>query len=1710
MPHAAEFVGGVTVMVSSGQKPSPVADGSSSINADTFAIGGNAGVADLTVHSSPRYSVVENVNIDAGPIVTSHDDMPGIETRTEGNTVITASSVTTSGANSAAIHAYGKGDIAIEAGPILTTGYRSDGIYANTNIGGAAGNITISADQVGTGGEGSVGIRGNAYSGGTTVHAGKVNTAGYGADGIYGSSYLGNVDIDAGSVHVSGDGSRGIVAYSGGTTTIKVDDVTSSGGNVGRAFLGTGIKAVGAAVNVTAGSVSTAADYSAAIYANSNFVHDNGQALHDIAVSAGTLTTAGYGSDGVDAINVGPGGSNSIAVGSISTQGDYAFGVYSSTVSGSNMVTVGDVTTHGSVGHGIDASSTYGSVTITGDTIKTLGGGSHGVLAQGGGQPQSTGQVLSVSIDAIETGGYASDGVRALTLGRQMSTVIDVGTVKTSGDHAYGVNAYTNGTGNSITITAGTVETSGIGSTGIRAVNGSVAGDTTIDAGSVKTTGDQSSGIYATSYDGSLNIHAANVETKGSGSIAVLATNAYGDVAVNAGKVTTSGSGAHGIETIAHHSVIVAGDIQTSGDLANGVYAVAVASSGGNPGTGAGSIDIDVGNVSTTGYSSTGIRTFADIPGTDVDVRAGSVTTSGDNAWGIYASTLSGNISVDVGHVTTSGNYASGVVAHSFYGDVEVKASDVQVTGARGNSIEAMSTLGYGTVKVTAHNVTGGAFGSAIYARGASVELNLSGTITKSGSYAAVSALAVGGDLTIHNNAAITTVDGEVAAMGIIALARGDVNIDGKGTISTQGSDASGIRAYSGVGGSVKIAQSSITTSGYGSHGVTAVTSDEGGYNGKEGTGGITVSLGSITTTGEASSGLLLSDNTKRGDAVAFVSGDITTSGAFSHGASLYSANHTAALSVHGIATEGYFAQAVHLNGHADALNFTGPISTQGALGNAIVAYAGNGGIVITGSGNVTTKGAYFASGIRATSPGDINIALDGLVSTEGRGSSGIAVTERKRHSEVYPFDPPTVKLTGNDVSIALDLPGADPRDAEEAATGGKISIAARAVSTKGVNADGIMVSTTTGSVAITSGDILVGGQGSRGVFAEGRRIIADTRNTTSAKATALELRGYDSADLTVRGAAKGGTDGVALQSYANHLVVTKAGSVYGVQNGIVIDATPHVTPVVHYWGYAPESYIGDDEPQPLPPANPHPGTAIIDNSGVISAGAGYAITVTGGSAHINNAGTLMGAIHLGDFSDTFVNTGRFTATKDSDFGAGRDVFTNSGILSVSSGTGSAARAAIAPVSITFKGLERFDNSGLVDLRGGAAGDTLTLTGDYFGSGKAQLGLDLGKGVADKLVIQGAATGSTGIVLNQRASDATLLTKPIELVKAGTGTAASAFHMDVPDVGLVHYSLAYNAGSFGLTAQAGAPVYRLARIGEGAQAVWDQSAQAWSSHMAQLRDDAQPGTHVWGQVYGGVSNRDASQSIDGTDYSLDYRQDFYGFQVGVDLGGSVEDASASVFGVTAGYISSRQNFEQGGDRAAFDTVNVGAYGSVKRGAFFANALGQYAHHSIDAHGRVLDWSDKTDGNSYGVQGEVGARLGSDKVFVEPLASLAWQKADIGGLDLLGQSVTFGNLDGLTGKLGARIGGTAKVFGTEAIFYARGTYVHQFDGKPAATLVSGGTSQDIEGRRMGDYGQAALGVTILSDGPVSGFIEGNAAFGSSTKGGGGRAGVRFQF
>jgi outer membrane autotransporter protein len=457
-----------------------------------------------------------------------------------------------------------------------------------------------------------------------------------------------------------------------------------------------------------------------------------------------------------------------------------------------------------------------------------------------------------------------------------------------------------------------------------------------------------------------------------------------------------------------------------------------------------------------------------------------------------------------------------------------------------------------------------------------------------------------------------------------------------------------------------------------------------------------------------------------------------------------------------------------------------------------------------------------------------------------------------------------------------------------------------------------------------------------------------------------------------------------------------------------------------------------------------------------------------------------------------------------SDFGGGSDRFVNTGVVRLAAG--------LPAASVGLAGLESFTNSGTLDLRNGVAGDTLTLPGGYAGQAGAVLGLDYGaNGVADKLVVGGVATGSTRIVLNAVAASATLLDKPVVLVKAGAGTAADAFVLDRQNVGLVAYSLRYDAaaGGFALSSAAGGSVWRLGRSSEAAQAIWRQSADAWSSHMAELRDGGGDGTgtsgkRLWGQAFGAANVRHG----DAGGYSVNYQQDYYGGQIGFDLlGGQADDGRGVALGVTAGYVSSHVNFRAGPERVRFDTASVGAYAGLRRGPVFANLLAQYDHYDGRATDLASQWSGKQDGDGFGLQGEVGARLGSGALFVEPVASLAWQRTDLGDLHALGQTLDYDNATALTGRLGGRAGGSVDLGGgATALLYARAAYVHEFKGKAGLTFDSGGASERLAGQRIGDHAQTAIGANILTLGPIAGFVEANADIGSNYKGAGGRIGI----
>lgn len=178
--------------------------------------------------------------------------------------------------------------------------------------------------------------------------------------------------------------------------------------------------------------------------------------------------------------------------------------------------------------------------------------------------------------------------------------------------------------------------------------------------------------------------------------------------------------------------------------------------------------------------------------------------------------------------------------------------------------------------------------------------------------------------------------------------------------------------------------------------------------------------------------------------------------------------------------------------------------------------------------------------------------------------------------------------------------------------------------------------------------------------------------------------------------------------------------------------------------------------------------------SGLASDLAIEAISIGSGLTLQNSSNTIIGAVNLTDADDTFNNVGSwFTENGTSNFGGGNDQFNNLGLI----------RAANNPSYIElafFNNLEQFNNSGIITLADGAVGDMLTTSGNYSGNGGTLL-LDTVLGgddpTTDRLVIEGDASGTTGILINPIGGTQGLTTTGIRVVDVRGISTNNAFSL---------------------------------------------------------------------------------------------------------------------------------------------------------------------------------------------------------------------------------------------------------------------------------------------------------------------------------------------
>jgi hypothetical protein len=652
----------------------------------------------------------------------------------------------------------------------------------------------------------------------------------------------------------------------------------------------------------------------------------------------------------------------------------------------------------------------------SGFSLTAQGGGGSGGAAFTDGDGGGGGQPLSATID---TGGHSintthAPGVLVKSVGGQGGGGGDAGAAGSAGNGGQG------GSGGAVSVTfTGAITTTGDTSSAIVAVSaggrGGNGGNFYVGGGSAGDGGAGGAGgsVYVDFTDGTLHtsgkrsygIFAASVGgaggNAGSCSVAICASSSGGNAAHGSGVEVDTAAG-----TL----------IQTTGSLADGIHAVSIGGFGGDGGD----------SYVSLSFASNGAS--AGSGGDVLVKAAGEIDTTGDHANGVFAQSVGGGggsggdssltlVSIggngsqggDGGSVTvqadaTSYIHTTGVLSRGIF------AQSIGGGGGDGGDAGGLVSIGGdgtngshgGNVSVTNAGViwTQGLGGDAIFAQsvgGGGGSGGGAGGLVAVGGKAADGAIA--GAVTVDNSGALTV--GGADAFGIFAQSVGGSGGDGgtvAGTIAVGGGGGTG-----GDGGNVNVTNTgSVSMTGGSSGGVFAQSVGGGG-----GFGGGAISLGAFVNVSVGGSG---GAGGKGGKVVVKSSGPITTVG--DRSAAIF------AQSVGGGGGGGGFAAGVSAgafgdvsigvgggggaggDGGAVSVKTDGLLSTQGADSDGVFAQSvggggGTGGFAVAAaiaggeaavSGSVAVGGAGGAAGNGAT----VSVVSTGSIQTLGDRSAGI------------------------------------------------------------------------------------------------------------------------------------------------------------------------------------------------------------------------------------------------------------------------------------------------------------------------------------------------------------------------------------------------------------------------------------------------------------------------------------------------------------------------------------------------------------------------------------------------------------------------------------------------------------------------------------------------------------------------------------------------
>lgn len=1361
-----------------------------------------------------------------------------------------------------------------------------------------------------------------------------------------------------------------------------------------------------------------------------------------------------------------------------------------------NATSFGTITTSGASAYGLfsyiaNAASTATTTALLNDgDVVTIGDSSRGVFAQNAGLGETLAQMDGGTIATEGSLGFGlhSNIFNALSLATSRTLLTD-GDITTTGGTARGMYAFTVGLGETLAqMDGGTVTTEGVNAVGLFSQISNTGSNATATAlltdGAIETAG--------------VNAHGLQTFTNGLG--ATLAQ-------MNGGSVTTSGVGAAAVysqinnaaNTATATALLTAGDIVTTADNARGIYAL-------TNGLGNAVAQMDDGTITTDGLNGSGVIahiTNATSPATATAtaiMNAGTISTAGQTGHGVVAlnSGLGSTVAtIETGDVSTAGFNTSGVLAFNL---------NAAATG------DATATMNGGTVTTSNFSNEG------VYARndgiGAATATMTGGAVSTSGEVG-FGVFAWTNNALSSETATTLVTSGTVETTGLNATA---VRVDTAGTglatatvagdavVNAGGVDSDGIRAIISQAAAtytVLVDGTASVTGGFGAGaGIhTASVADSSGtvtigadatVDGSRGTAGIVDDAGNTTMTidGTLLGGISAGD----GDDVANLNATSVITGDIAMGDGSDVVTIASGADVSGLTLLDGGDDLAAGDGFIDVLSVDG---LSGAVDGSIITNweeinVANSDVQVTDlvAGAVSvTDSTVVATNLTAdeVTLANSTTTLDGtsVVATVNTCGGVTTLTGSTAATDVLGCASDDTIVIDGDAVVANAIEGAGGSDSVSVLGNASAAI----INVAGDGSDASAATDNNNSVLVnttgTVGTVIGGDQ------ADAITLTAGTVGTVVAGGGADTIIA-NGADVTTSIDAGDGDD----------TVTWSAGTVAAIATGLGSDA---LTVSASEYDGSQVLNGGDD----LTTADGMVDTLTFKNLTVAATGA----NVTNWENVVIDGGTV-------SFSDNALTTGSDAGTGLSIVNGGAldagDAFALTGNLTVNAGStfdGTGAGAGVYSISGNLA------NNGIVTTKDGVVGDTITVAGNYSGTGILSVDIDTATDTMDTLVIAGDVTGGPTTVVVNNLSPLGASGNALTVIAVGGTSAAGDFVLDGGSLtaGAFDYNLAHQGSNFVLASAVNSTgaVYQAAPSvlsGLNSLPTLEQRVgqRQWAGTNV-ARGELQPSTGGWLRLRG-----DKLKASNTTGVNADTST--WGLQAGIDYNVETGGEGQWVLGVTGQYGKLGSTIT---NPLGFGKIDAEGFG-IGATATWYGTKGTY----VDLQGQVnwisSDMSSSAAGSlaegelskAYALSPEVGHRFELDQnTTLVPQAQLTFGKIQGASFtDSAGNAVDLGSNTSMIGRLGLayEYENNDRTDGNRTKAYVIGNILHDFSKDSMVNVAGANLSSANSGKTWGEIGLGGS-VTMDTNKTIFGEASYRGAFnGESNKGFGLTAGLRVQW